>query len=112
MFGSFLFVGCIFVTVYKCCRNICYREQYNLPDAERANKKRYDEESGDRYEMQPLTSSLPTSPASKPRRGTKVMVLNEAGHIPPHTLRSRGSDGSVRYKTRYNPEIGSMETEL
>jgi hypothetical protein len=62
-----------------------------------------------------LLPSPPPPPPPSPtlsRRGTKVMITNETGHIPSYTLRSRGVDGSVRYETRYNPELGCMETEL
>jgi hypothetical protein len=109
MCGCFLLVGCVVVSVHKCFCHICKHEHYSLTKAERKHKKQVDDEAGDIFEMRPMLSPSPPPP---PRRGTKVMITNETGHIPSYTLRSRGDDGSVRYKTRYNPELGCMETEL
>jgi hypothetical protein len=110
-----LLFGCIVLTIYKCCKNCCGGQNYNIQKAERRHGKKY-EDDGWRYMSFPEDNrdifemrQLPT-----PRRntGTKVMLLDETGNIPNYSLRSRSKDGTVKYTTYYNHKLGCMETEI
>lgn len=111
--GFVLLFACSCLTIYKCFRNFCKSQTYDVRKAEQKNNTKHDkngkymlcpEESGEFIEMEQL--------ATRRNTGTKVMVLDETGHIPPYVLRSRSRDGSIKYTTYYNHQLGCMETEL
>ena len=95
-----------------CCRRCNRGKTYYIAKEEKNYRKKYDDNgwSYESFEMRELPDTRPhvsyqQAPVEPNYRqiGTRVMFTDEAGRIPPYTLRTRSQDGSVeKYTTYYN----------